>query len=67
MFVCLRLKITFRDFANGQVVDHKSLASLSIEDLIYIADDRVKGQDTIKANNGPEYAIAIEFLEVAYQ
>lgn len=48
-------------------MDLRSEAKLSIDELVLIANDRVKGKELIKQNNGPEYAIAIEFLEVAYE
>ena len=44
-----------------------SQAKLGIDDLVLIANDRVKGVNKMKSNNGPEYAMAIEFLEVAYE
>ena len=66
-----RIKLTWdmnpREFSEGRVVKLESKAKLSINDLTIIAEDRVRGKDLIKINNGPEWAIAIEFLEVAYQ
>ena len=44
-----------------------SKAKLTVDDFVLIANDRVKGRELMKIDNGPEYAIAIEFLEVAYE
>lgn len=66
-----RIKITWDlnpfEFTKGHMVTLQSHAKLTVDELQIIAEDRIEGKDGLKSNNGPEWAIAIEFLEAAYQ
>ena len=57
----------FREFTEGKIVDLLSHAKLSIDDMVLIANDRAEGKELIKYDSTHEFAISVEFIEVAYQ
>ena len=55
------------DFTKGVIGDLESKARLNIEELHFIAMNRLHAGVPLRPWAGPEYALAREFMEVAYQ
>ena len=58
--------LSVRDFSKGIMGDIQSEAALSIAELEYIARNRHFAKVPLRHWSGPEYALAIEFQEVAH-
>ena len=55
--------------AQGIIRGHKTEAKLNREELIFLAEDRMEGGLGLKLKVGVtrEYALAVEWMEVAYE
>ena len=55
--------------AQGIIRGHKTEAKLNREEIIFLAEDRMEGGLGIKLKVGVtrEYALAVEWMEVAYE
>ena len=56
-----------RDLSRGAIRGRPTPAKLTREELLFLATDRMKGDLKIKLGMPIEYALAVEWLEVAYE
>ena len=56
-----------RDLSRGVIRGRPTPAKLTREELLFLAKDRMKGDLKIKFGMPIEYALAVEWLEVAYE
>ena len=64
-----RIQITYNldpyDIAKGILAGKETKAKLAPEDLLFVATDRLNNSNVIFVNDGPNYAIALQWLEAA--
>ncbi len=67
----LRVQFTYRlpilDLARGRIRDRQTLARLTVEDIFFLASERLDGKNPLLINGGTDYAIAIEWAEAALE
>ena len=67
----LRIQYTYRleavDVAKGLLRGRQTLARLSPEDCLFLAEGRLQGDDPLRKDHTKEYALAIEWVEAAVQ
>lgn len=60
-------QLSVKDFSRGIIGDRESKARLTVQELEFIAKNRLFSGVPLRPWSGPEYALAIEFLEVQHQ
>jgi hypothetical protein len=67
----LRVQYTYKlnpvDLANGLIKNRQTLAKLSSEDCLFLANERMEGNNPLKVQGGIDYAVAIEWAEAALE
>ena len=56
-----------RDLSQGIIRGRPTPAKLTREELLFLAKDRMEGDLKLRPANTIEYALAVEWLEVAYE
>ena len=51
----------------GIIRGHQTEAKLTREELIFLAEDRMEGDLKLRVGVPKEYALAVEWMEVAYE
>ena len=53
--------------ANGVIRERITSAKLFVDDLFYLAKERIEGNNPLQVSGGIDYAVAIEWAEAALE